>query len=298
MGRQKNGRGRDRRRGEGEGDLLATGMAEAARPPIWVDGRQTPTFSPQSYAEAGMLMARTDADAALLWLSSESSALAARLETRDWSGVARRLGKLGGLVPQAPSLARVCDGIALRAQAAGRLLQGGDPSLPEPPPPLPVANAAPPAAPAPAPVAATAPEPVARRVPDPKVTLALPADPDLAAIRALMAAEPPIEPARPAAKPARASRRRPAPPPPPVTAADRLPQLEKAEPAPETARRMALKALMRDLADWLEIRVLAGGVLVFATPVGYGRALYRHFEGVDLKDYVEDCHRARSNSRV
>jgi hypothetical protein len=128
---------------------------------------------------------------------------------------------------------------------------------------------------------------------------ALPADPDLAAIRALLAAEPPAEApagsARPAPQPARA-RARPTPPP-PVTAADRLPRLERAEPAPEVARRQARRALLRGLADWLEIRLLAGSVLVFATPLGYARALYRHFEGADLRDYVADCHQARRNLR-
>lgn len=302
MAMQRNGRGRNRDRDASEGDFLASGVAEAAaRPPIWVEGRQAPAFSPRAYAEAGMLMARAEADGALLWLSSECAALAGRLDRRDWSGLARRMGRLGGLVPEAAGQARLCDGIALRAQAAGRLLTGGDPSLPEPPPPLPTVAARPSAEPEPAPAVATtpavatSPNVAATPAPASRFEASLPTDPDLAAIRALMAAEVPVERVRTAPPATARASRRPAPP--PVTAADRLPQLEKAEPAPETARKLARKALLRGLADWLEIRLLAGAVLACATPVGYGRALYRHFEGVDLRDYVADCHHPRRNSR-
>lgn len=115
-----------------------------------------------------------------------------------------------------------------------------------------------------------APEPAAP--PAPKVEPPpAPLDPDLAAIRALLREDPPppVSPRRPAAPP-------PAnwevPPPPPGSA-----------------------PVLRRVLDWSIVRVLAGSVLVFATPIGYGRALYRHLDGADLREIVEDCHRMRIN---
>jgi hypothetical protein len=95
-------------------------------------------------------------------------------------------------------------------------------------------------------------------------------DPDLAAIRALLITAPePAPPRRPAgAQPA---------------------NWEVSPPPDETA------PVLHRVLDWSIVRVLAGSVLVFATPIGYGRALYRHLDGADLREIVMDCHRMRIN---
>jgi hypothetical protein len=238
-------------------------MAEGAqRPPIWAAGRQAPSFQPMAFAEAGMLLAREGADAALLWLSSEASALSARVERQDWTPVARRLGRIARALPQAPAVASGLDGLAQRAGAARRLLYGLEPDLP-------AANPAP--APAAAPVAKSVAGPRAEPIAaaQPAAASGTPADPELAAIRALLRAAP---------EPARMEPRRPAP-------------TTLAEPAAPSPRRRTLPAGLTAALDWTAVRVLAGTVLAFATPAGYVRALYRHLDGADLREFVADCHR-------
>lgn len=268
------------------------GAAQAApRPPIWVDGRQAPAFDLRAYAEAGMLLTRDAAETALIWLSSEASALSARVERQDWSAVLSRLGRLGRALPGPDRTSAALDRSALHAQAARRLLFG----LPDPVEAAPPATATVPAQPpvtpqrpsrreaAPEPMAladaliAAALEPVAAPAPEPAP------DPDLAAIRALMAdqsAEPP------APRPVRAQAR-------PDSS---VPQSETPAPQiPRKSRNLRLPPVVVRALIWTWVRVLAGTALIFATPVGFGRALYRHLDGQDLKEIVSDCRRPRAN---
>ena len=124
-------------------------------------------------------------------------------------------------------------------------------------------------APEPAPVVMqTAPvalRPAAPPAPEPS------GDPDLAAIRALLREPQAVTPRRATSQPVNWE----TPP--------------QAQPAASTP------PALRKVIDWGLVRVLAGSVLVFATPIGYGRALYRHLDGADLRDIVADCHRMRIN---
>lgn len=219
------------------------------RPAIWAEGKQAPAFAPRAFAEAGMLLAREDASLALDYLSTGAAAQAARTRDKDWR-LESRFGRLGRVLPTAPGVARSLDALAGQADAARRLLYG------QPAPaigaPLPPRQAAAPVPPPP---------------PTPLQPLPL-ADPDLAAIRAVLHAPPgPVPPRRPAPGPAHW----------------------------ETPLRAETAPVLRRVLDWGVIRVLAGGVLVFATPIGYGRALYRHLDGADLREIVADCHRMRIN---
>lgn len=262
----------------------------APRPPIWVDGRQAPAFDLRVYAEAGMLLTRDAAETGLIWLSSEASALSARVERQDWSAVLSRLGRLGRALPGPDRTSAALDRSALHAQAARRLLFG----LPDPVEAEPDATpvAAPPrvqpqrpprreAASEPMALAdaliAAALEPVAAPAPEPAP------DPDLAAIRALMADQP-AEP--PAPRPVRAQARPDSSVPQPETPAPQIPR---------KSRNLRLPPVVAQALTWTGIRVLAGTALVFATPVGFGRALYRHLDGQDLKEIVTDCRRPRAN---
>jgi hypothetical protein len=107
----------------------------------------------------------------------------------------------------------------------------------------------------------------------PKPALAV--DPDLAAIRAMLTAAPLPDP-----DPAPAPQRR----------SETL-----TRPQPATRRAWRLPAPFWRGLDWLIVRVLAGTVLAFATPVGYVRALIRHLDGKDLRETIADCLHPRLN---
>ena len=117
---------------------------------------------------------------------------------------------------------------------------------------------------------------VAQRAPEAVPPAAPPApdtsgDPDLAAIRALLREPQAVAPPRPVTQPV------------------------NWETPPATPPEAATPPVLRKAIDWGLVRVLAGSALVFATPIGYGRALYRHLDGADLREIVADCHRMRIN---
>ncbi len=226
----------------------------AHRPPIWIEGRQAPPFDPMTFAQAGMLLAREASAAALLGLSRRSAALSGHLAERDWSRFTRHLGRPGRWLPTAAGSARTLCALSHCAEAAQRLLF----ALPDPTGP----GAAPPS-PRPAP---QDPLILTRRIP--AHPPAKPADPELAAIRALIAAERPTSPKHRA----QSSRDRQAP---------------RSRPN----RPSATGRLSSRIGRWSAVRLLAGGALAIAAPLGYTRALWRHLEGTDLREIVAECQR-------
>ena len=241
----------------------------APRPAIWAEGSQAPAFAPLAFAEAGMLLAREDAGTALEYLSAEASAKAAQIAHQDW-WLESRLGRAGRALPNAPDVARSLDAFALQADAARRLLFGlGDPK-PVPAPRL--VQAAPDLMP-------TAAHSAAHSGAPPAAPSAAPPEPDrsgdqaLAAIRAVLRESQAVVPRRPATQPVN----------------------WETPPEVSTTPAATTPPVLRKAIDWGIVRVLAGSVLVFATPIGYGRALYRHLDGTDLREIVADCHRMRIN---
>jgi hypothetical protein len=235
------------------------------RPAIWADGKQAPTFRPWVFAEAGMLLAREASGNALTYLSTTALARATSIGAQDWR-LAHRLGRTGGLLPTAPGVARSLGRFAHRADKARRLLYGL-PAVANPAPNPPSERAPP----EPVRAASTPPHPPQHSAPRPAPPAPAMADRDLdmAAIRALLRAEPaPQKPGRSAQPP------------------------HNWETSPQDA---ANAPVLQKVLDWSIVRVLAGGVLVLAMPLGYGRALYRHLDGADLHEIVADCHRMRVN---
>ena len=61
--------------------------------------------------------------------------------------------------------------------------------------------------------------------------------------------------------------------------------------APLVVIDLPLPHWLTEGARWLALRVMAGTVLFFATPIGYGRALWKHLEGRAMADVIADCRR-------
>ena len=234
----------------------------APRSAIWAEGKQSPGFQPMAFAEAGMLLAREAAGAALKFLSKKASATAAQIKHKDWR-LEQRLGRAGRALPTAPGVARSLNGFAHCADAARRVLYAAH--GPKPAPETIAVKPAPIEVPRPAPAPAPAPAP-----PQPDTA----GDPDFAAIGALPRQPQAVPPRRPASQPASWQT--------PPAGSDAAPVPRKMPVLPGVIERGL-------------VRVLAGSVLVFATPIGYGRALYRYLDGADLREIVADCHRMRIN---
>jgi hypothetical protein len=199
-----------------------------SRPRIWTEGRQHPPLEPRSFALASVRLAR-DGLAGLLGRCAQSAAEFAHEVTAGvWRIPEHRLGHTGRLLPSHGHLGRaVATGSALLAEAA--------------------------AAVQPSPPAARESEPALPHRPEPRRPAGTETgDPDLAAIRALMAEGP-----RPAAAPAPAGEQPPRPP---------VPRLI-------------------GLLSW----PLAYGLLVMSVPYGAVRAALAHLDGQDLRDLVDDA---------
>ncbi len=244
------------------------------QPPIWVEGRQAPAFDLRTYGVAGLLLTREAGGGALLSLSARAGAWSDRIGAQDWSGTAARLGRVGRWLPTAGGTSRALSSLSQSAEAARRLLF----ALPE------LQGEAAPHAPAPTPepveptAAATGPEPLVRRRPGAPETLILPPDPDLAAIRAMLNAE-----REAAARPEKARWK--------ALGKGEGKGKVRSEARPGVAATNAISRLGR----WIALRLMAGGALALAAPLGYGLALWRHLDGTDLREIVEDCRQPRTN---
>lgn len=244
----------------------ARGNGAPLRPEIWVEGRQAPPFNPMTYATAGMLLSRAASARGLLGFSGQAAAVSEFFARRDWSRLAERLGRVGRWLPTAAGTAQSFAALSQCAEAAQRLLYDlPDPAATETPaaePELSATVAARAAAPTPRPGQT---EPVVRpRTGMPKAPAKRPEDPDLAAIRALIADESrATEPKR-----RRKSRRKPA---------ARRPGTPNGAPN-----------LRSRIGRWTTVRLLAGGGLALALPFGFGRALWRHLDGTDLRELVAE----------
>jgi hypothetical protein len=289
------------------------------RPPIWVNGRQRPSFDVKAYGAYSLIATRAALGPALTRASNATQRLQARLLAGAFPIKTERLGKVAAYLPTRSGIAATVGGIAATLQDAAKVVQ---------PPPPPVES-----------LAAYDALWRARKVPASGrlrgVDIdAAQSDPDLRALRN----DAPLRPTRPV-RPVLVHSAPLAAVPEPVAvpaisvatsaptlapaAAEQDPllairnMLNDPAPEPETAPAIAPPPLVtgtappavgasvpppprirRPLPAWTKpifraLRRAAAfaigwGLTVVAMPIGLTKAAIAHFEGRDLRDLVED----------
>lgn len=202
-----------------------------SRPRLWTEGRQHPPLDARSYALASVRLAREGLADLLSRSARPVRAFGHRVEAGAWRIPPDRLGRSGAWLPSHQRLGQLLvTGAEVLAQAARSI-------LPEAPPPV-----APPAR-----VETVVQVAPARPRSDP-------GDPDLAAIRAVIAE---VTPPRRSA----------------------LPPLADPEPPAEPAAPGRMVAALS--------LVLGHGLLVLSVPYGAVRAALAHLNGQDLRELVD-----------
>lgn len=240
------------------------------RPKIWAEGSQNPPFQPRAFAGASVIFARDSLSGLLGRCAESADGFSQTVATGRWHVPAHRLGRTGRYLPSVATTAAGIMGTAGLLRRTARVI------LPEPAAAAPsifdavvALDPSPPQSPAP--TKSTSMPTRVQRAPAPaaRALQSTSADPDLAAIRAMMDASAPP----------------PAPTPPPA-------HLRPAPAhAPALARPAELVTGPNWRQEWLANAVANGlgyGLLAMAMPVGLTRALIAHLAGEDLREMVDE----------
>jgi hypothetical protein len=270
-------------------DLSSASSPE--RPPIWVNGRQRPSFDIRAYGAYSLIVTRAVLGPALTRVSRAAHGVQARLLAGAFPINTERLGRAAAYLPTRARIAATVGGIGVTLKDAADVVL---------PPPPPVES-----------LAAYDALWRARKVPASGrlrgVDLdAVQSDPDLRALRD----DAPLRPTRPV----RPVLVHPAPPvavPEPVAVTE-PPVAAGTAPEPEQTTLLAIRSMLSDpgpepepaprirkpLPAWTRpIRkalrratafAIGWGLIVVAMPIGLTKAAIAHFEGRDLRDLVED----------
>lgn len=217
-----------------------TRRPKSPRPALWAEGRQHPLPEPRTFLRAALRLARQSMAGVTARCASSAAGFGAQVTAGRWRVPPARLGRTGRYLPPHRKVGTaVLWGAALLDCAARTILPPPEVAGPPPLPLRPVQSAA-----------AVPPRRVTPRRPQ------APAEPDLAALRALIAEEAQEGPAVPA----------------PDLSAVRPPTAP--DPAPPAPRRLLTGA------GWL----LGHGLLLMALPWGAVRATLAHLDGRDLRE--------------